>query len=501
MSLTMEKFNINKFRDKVNERLYPLGIQLESLIKDNSISEEKKERWISLFETEDQADARLMIDSIIHVGWSTFRHNLLKMAQEIREKINGEQYGFFSSSSKNKSDSFFTAIVYEEIFRDNNEPIFCSNGNLDDFSNIVYVDDMSYSGSQLYDLFGRILFDMKYPKIYSTMSHEFVIPVVMCDESEANIILKTMEQNSFVVIITTVSNIRYMRLTSNGSKIINKKYDGYEVGKLLKDINSLGRDVRNIAQYLNYETGYMDVSENEITRISRGKNFFFCIPYLSVTSLEKIKKLRSTYNVNIYAIDNMYQKNSREHREQIINFEKLIMSSNSETYKKMIILYTMFSSGDYTENIIQYLLSESDEEIEIYRLLPQNIYFDHKLASPISTIAASVIGCGFVLSPTKIIKWLRDKGCRIEQRQKYGGTFTVGNCSLKEMPYFSTGNLMQNCRDVSNLQCADRFIENLYYDMRPYDPDRDESCCILCPKPVYKLTNEEIYPYIMNILL
>ena len=103
---------------------------------------------------------------------------------------------------------------------------------------------------------------------------------------------------------------------------------------------------------------------------------------------------------------------------------------------------------------------------------PSMIYFDHKLASPLSTISI-LLGCG------------------IYEEELFGGNIKVN------------GNILKNCKN-SVLKCKDmeQMVEDLFKNRKTkygeveylsiYKPEIHESQCTFCPKPVYKLSNDEV---------
>ena len=94
-------FNISEFEKKVQNRLYPENINLESLIIDHSIDKDKASNWISKFENKDAA--KQLLNSIKHISWKEFKYELIHLALNMTKLIKGD-YGFPSTKKGYKSN-------------------------------------------------------------------------------------------------------------------------------------------------------------------------------------------------------------------------------------------------------------------------------------------------------------------------------------------------------------------------------------------------------------
>jgi hypothetical protein len=190
----------------------------------------------------------------------------------------------------------------------------------------------------------------------------------------------------------------------------------------------------DMSRSLKYAKSFYQQSEvyiNLDTLPNKKITLILCIPYISDNAYLKLQKFHSTYSTGTTSSVN-------------------IIFPKSITRVPNVDKYEVFNKGLY-------------EEFFPYNIEWKNttaIYFDHKLASPVSTVSV-ILGCGIV--PTDI--------------SKSGEAETAGN-------------LLNNCSKqyIINDEIS-QFKVRLFQDMESYDPDTDESACIDCPKPVYKYDN------------
>ena len=135
---------------------------------------------------------------------------------------------------------------------------------------------------------------------------------------------------------------------------------------------------------------------------------------------------------------------------------------------------------DIIDYRIYNIIEKSPEEIKervkhlfkLYsRLLPSldyvfPIYFDHKMASTISTLAV-ILGCGIAISSQKL---LTDPNAA----PTYIGPI-IKNCSIDK-------------KEVENIFS---FLVNIYLERKEQSSKYNEVCSF-CPKPIYTFTSEEL---------
>jgi hypothetical protein len=161
LDLIMEDCNqtqLISFRNDIDDILYPtyegITYDRQKYIYDHSVNNTKKELYISKFT--DEVPIKKMFDILKHVSWSEFKEQLLKVGSECFDLVKDTKFSFFQYG-REKSNFFFTGIVYNSIFRDKLEPKLCNQNSL------IYVDDMSYSGSQLVSMLKKFT---SYDKVY-----------------------------------------------------------------------------------------------------------------------------------------------------------------------------------------------------------------------------------------------------------------------------------------------------------------------------------------------
>jgi hypothetical protein len=190
-------FDLAEFQKRVKNNLYPDGIDLETLIKDHSIDEKKLNEYISDFDEDDRDAMLYIVKSIKHVSWAEFKEKLLHLAIRIRTQIATDTYGFLlPTGTKYHSEEYFTSYVYENVFEGRNEPLFCGFDKIT--QNFIYVDDGSYSGTQLYKYLSGIFKQLISPFTDNTNDLQLYIPTAD--------IVKDLKDNEYFVILETSSN-------------------------------------------------------------------------------------------------------------------------------------------------------------------------------------------------------------------------------------------------------------------------------------------------------
>lgn len=353
-------FNLIEFQEKVKDTLYPDGIDLVSLIKDHSVDEEKLNKYIQDFDNEDRKAIRYIVESIKHISWKEFNDNLFNIANRIKTQIGRNTYGFLlPDGSQYHSEYFFTCYVYEHIFKGKNEPVFC--GFEKNTHNIVYVDDGSYTGSQLVSYLKGVFKDIINPftnnvndlPIYVT-KEEVDLPLTDTDY------FITIEPNgNRIKLYTKKRTYYYTRIT-----FLNLFDDVLRIQTENPDIKRIKIPELKIL-YLNKKLLRYSLSEIKL---------YLCIPYMSkiakeaLTGLEiKFPTIKVIYpDITDYRIYNIIEKSPEGIKERVKHLFKL--------YSRLL------PSLDY--------------------VFP--IYFDHKMASTTSTLSV-ILGCGIAISSKKLL--------------------------------------------------------------------------------------------------
>jgi hypothetical protein len=118
------------------------------------------------------------------------------------------------------------------------------------------------------------------------------------------------------------------------------------------------------------------------------------------------------------------------------------------------------------------------------RVIPY--YFDHKLAGPASS-PALILGCGIVISPSELFPKIHNKDQIYEiDEDDYG--ININKIKI-------CGSLLNNCSGLNKnrkLKIKGLIIDLYKMYENSYDPDKHEDICVMCPKPVYKLKENEL---------
>ena len=430
-------FNISEFEKKVRNRLYPENINLESLIIDHSIDKDKASNWISKFENKDAS--KQLLNSIKHISWKEFKYELIHLAVSMTKLIKGD-YGFPSTKKGYKSNSFFTSIVYKEVFSSWRSPSYSDSFDNPgyDYNNIVIVDDATYSGSQLMNSIESIYQILITDKLtYKNNEKLFYLTTKSLQDINmlSNNRFSPLKNNEYTIVYLALKSIKVFYLFKKQNDKIEKleyKVTDFEDMplKLIYDIS----DIKDTYTFVTPEKFNKNIVETKIPDNTREKiiNVFICIPYISKISYNKLVNFKQSYP-NFNLVFNNYCN---------VTFDNL----NTDAFGLL---------GEYT--------TYGGQNFSYKDLFP--IYFDHKLASPISTLSV-IIGCGIVLEKNVV----------------------------KDV----VGTLLKNCNN------ADEYLEDIskftkLYDIDEegenkmiYDPEIHEHICIGCPIAVYKLQPLEI---------
>ena len=440
IDLLTEPFNIDEFKTKVNDILYPFDIDLQNLIKDHSLDPAKVEKFITEFDVEYKDAIKYILTKIRHISWSEFKDNLFELANDIKKRIKGD-YGFLLTyNTQYNSEAFFTSLVYQEVFSSWKEPVMCGFIN-QQAQNVIYVDDGSYSGIQLLSLLSDFIVNQK--NIYSNKPTDFQVILL----TKSNVDLPSLRnENDYFISININKN-----LYGFYSKVENKKYlstnpigvlDFKLLLQLMKDLNDFKKLHADIVYIKDsHDVKYLDV--NKIKLLYNKINIWICIPYISE---ETTKKLDSLEKKNSKYFKIHYAKTTKYRLYNIIE------DAPTQMQDKVIQLFRCYLR--YYSNY----LKQTEMNLKDIPIFP--IYFDHKIASIISTLSV-IIGCGVIVTP---------KDCKA----KFVGPL-IKNCELK---------------DKNDIENVEKLIENLYTSY--IATKSDNNICSICPKPIYKYRKEDI---------
>jgi hypothetical protein len=172
-------------------------------------------------------------------------------------------------------------------------------------------------------------------------------------------------------------------------------------------------------------------------------NIWICIPYISEETTKKLDSLEKK-NSKYFKIN--YAKTTKYRLYNIIE------DAPTQLKDKVIQLFRCYLQ--YYSNY----LKQTEMDLKDIPIFP--IYFDHKIASIISTLSV-IIGCGVIVTP---------KDCKA----KFVGPL-IKNCDFTEN------------QDKENVQ---KLIENLYVSY--IAKKEDNNICSICPKPIYKYRKEDM---------
>lgn len=414
INLYEDDFHLGLFKSKVEQILYPDDFDLEKLIIDHSIDEEKADNFIKKFDIEYREAIRHIINSIIHINFKDFKSNLLLIAENIKNKLKDQDYGFLLPyNAENTSETYFTAMVYDNVFKDKKEPKFC--GLSRKVKNFIYVDDASYTGSQLIKFLKVLAQNLNY---FSGPGGDFPYIDLDIDINE----YKLEKENDYLI-------------NREGKVFVFQTKDKkkYYKDKLLDLVNDVEKyldeypDANFITTPFKPSYLYSEIIKHSYT----GIDIYLCIPYISKIAQNLIQKFRTDYPTIKIHLTTPFD----------YSISSIILKAPEDIKKQVVKLFYTYYDYFFIEHVYP-------------------IYFDHKVASIVSTLSI-IIGCGLVISP--------ERG---------------------DIQY--TGPLLKNCSKISESEKLS--IEELItiFFANKIKDNRKNDTCSFCPKPVYKLTKEEI---------
>lgn len=425
IDLYTEKFNLDEFKEKVQNILYPYGINIENYIKDHSLDPIKVDNFLEKFDINDRKAMNYILNNIKHISWKEFKTKLLSLAGMIRDKIKDENYGFIiGEGTQEHSESYFTSMVYENIFKGKNEPVFCGLDNTS--TNLIYVDDCTYSGGQLSRFIKNVVNNINY--VFSDTNKTF--PILLEQDIKKDIIFNN---SNYIITLTKNKFIFY-------SKDVRKEFKKENINNLLIYLAEYKKKYPESIFITSFDNPirifYLDI--NKVLYSLKKINIYLCVPYMSLNGLLRIEKEINQYtNINLeYLIEPF-----------TYNIEAMINVAPIDIKNKV-------------KNIFYIYYNRIKDKIQL--IFP--FYFDHKLASILSTLSI-ILGCGWVIS-TNLDK-------------------------IKRMPITYVGPIIKNCNSLSEKTKIN--IEKFIYNIAINPAIVDINACSFCPKPVYSLNKEEIF--------
>jgi hypothetical protein len=478
---------------QIIQRLKKDGKFRQENVKDYSLDPDKVKRWLDSYEPQERKFANYLIKNARHISWTEFRHHLLKVNTDLVKKIKKPFYLFTPTNTKN-SVFYFAALVYENvIFPNSKVRSQCITANDSSLSkiisgsttetNILYCDDMSYSGSQLSQYIVQIS-EFHSPTFFLFLQprrqSEKDIPIYCAGKTIKFFIVYTeakykaynpkltrrdynLETLKDALLLyqnggtTNYPNYQWIILRRESLQNDKLKMDVVLSWYSLKEYLEKNRSLRFITLK---EMRKMDVKLQYITPViytMKPINIYLGIPYFTSSSLAFITRKKPP-GINI--IFGHYEKLA------IINdlYENLPLSKSG---KQRFLYFLLTHFNFYHPNPLQDI---SDDYIDPYDNPKQIalVWFDHKLADPISTISV-ILGCGLVVPYT----------------------FRNGKLVILGKPRM-LGSLMKNCQEPSPtiMKKRQEFLQKFYTSdeailQNKYDT-QDRHACGSCPPPFYK---------------
>jgi hypothetical protein len=429
-------------------------------VKDYSLDPDKVKQWLDSYEPQERKIANYLIKNTRHISWKEFRHNLLRVNADMIKKIKGRFYLFMPSDTTN-SVFYFASLVYENVIFPDPRCLPVDENSLSRIisastseTNILYCDDMSYSGSQLSKMIIEISnwHSLHFLKKKRTSTKD--IPIY-CATGKRPLTLDDYDLNDALILY---QNGEWVVLVRQNKKLkVHHIKSWYGLKEFLEQNRSL-----------NFKTVKMDMSDVELKYITpdifnlKPINIYLGIPYFTTSSLDT---LFETIRPGITITFGEY--------ERIPTIGELYKRLPHGKQQFMFFLATHFNfyfplplqdlSGAQEQHITEMFNGHPEANPQLISLA----WFDHKLADPISTISV-ILGCGLVVPYTS----------------KEGKLVILGEPRMM-------GSLLKNCEGTSQAIMKKRqaFLQKFYSSKAKYEHRynvQDKYACGSCPRPFYK---------------
>jgi len=422
------------------------------MVKDYSLDPDKLQRWLDSYEPQEQKIANYLIKNTRHISWTEFRHAFLKVNTEIIKKIKGRFYLFMPSDTKN-SVFYFASMVYKNVTSrclgvDEKSLKRIISGSTSEI-NLLYCDDMSYSGSQLSKMIIEIS-NWNSPTLQKKRTSIKDIPLYCASETK-QLTLDDYKLTSTKDALIFYQHKQFIVLVRQSYHIIQSWYG-------LKEFLEQN-------QSLNFPILSTDVELKYITPTIfhlKPIHIYLGIPYFTTSSLDT---LFETLRPGITITFGDY--------ERIPTIGEVYKTLPHGKQQFMFFLATHFNfyfpiplqdfSGAQQQHITELFNAHPNANPQLISL----VWFDHKLADPISTISV-LLGCGLVVPYTS----------------KQGKLVILGEPRM-------LGSLLKNCQGTTQAIMKKRqaFLQKFYSSNAKYDNRynvQDKYACGNCPHPFYK---------------
>jgi len=433
-------------------------------VKDHRLDHHRVYSWLSSFDDpEVRKCASYIIGNAVHISWCAFQNELMGMNRRVIDGIRGE-FHLYRSPARKSSITFFSSYVYDNMGLINNEK--CKGVTTDLFltNHIVYVDDMSFSGSQITQVLRTILRKQIESVVRDERSSTPVFKIRIALHADIYRRHKLKKPNTGIIFLSyfrqDVRDIYVFECDENGKTNFHHYHEILSLirflnrNKHLRILDSLPMEFFKMIP--NSERKFLDGVE-KIHRM----HFHVGIPFMSAGAIKLLREWNQKYGLSVRVKDVEY----------CTVFPTLLDIYKICTFKKELEVFLYFHFG-YLISVtsVQQKTYESLQKMEklhpnqqaIFGICP--VWFDHKLSSPVSTISV-ILGCGLSVSynhqTNKMIRPVKMMGSLLR------------NCPIR---------ITEEMRSFMN-----RFYGEKKEEDNEYDPEMDEKVCTGCPIPFYKL--------------
>jgi len=474
---------------QILDRLSFDGKPNQELVQDHSLDPEKVKHWLESYEPQERKFASYIIKYSRHIGWMEFRNRLITVNTQLLGTFRGRFYLYMPTTNRENSIFYFASLVYEHVIYPNprlrkncvtvNETTIGQILPTVSVFRLLYCDDMSYSGSQLsgeIDCISEYQSPETYPFVSDTRTSIHDIPFFTAPRMEPFFIFSPpttvprrdfplQSRNEAILLFQTFAvHTEYsqeqwivLHLGSVSSEFL--KVVVLKSWYALKEFLVTNRNLRFIT-LPSLLTTTASITLRYITPDiyrMRPIDIYLGIPFATKTSLDVIEKSqRPGINIHwegyeiISTIGDVYETKAK------------LSSFGKQRFLIFLILHF-----NYFYHIPLHLLTEEylDPDRNIFKLAL--LWFDHKMADPVSTISV-ILGCGLV----------------VPYRFRNGALEFLGEAHM-------LGSLLKNCGDCSQsiLEKRYNFLKKFYSSQQQsysvYTP-LDRYACGNCPFPFYK---------------
>lgn len=447
-----------RFHTYIHDQLYFYKsngeiVKKSDLISPLDLNTNQYKKWLNTFP---EQNAEEIFDSIYHINWDTFKTNLFNASKKFASKNIYSYYQYIPDSMKN-SIGFMSALVYQNGSLDYNQvDDFGNKFDETNHENVCYIDDCIYSGSQLTQFLNKVHHNFdNYRKSFIRKSNDDIeytkINFSYQGLLNLNFItnVESIPYNENVLFGSDENDVIYFIVASDHRSIAFYDIDEF-ISEAIKYKNYGGFNILDDAIFAT-KMIYLDINAKR-----KLLTLHLIIPYIYEKGYNKIMECKNKrINVELYY-------------EQIIN-EPVFKNKLTELIYNLYCIIPNLIEEMYMEDITT--MEELYEVIENNKNKISTICFDHKIASPASTIFSSILGCGLVLSPQMI---------------------------FDKVEIYKVGPLI-NAIELNTDVYMKNLQEYVYgFDDDGYNSDRNEDECLdmeVCNKvftPIYKMSDDKL---------